>query len=289
MSKFIETDEFRIAANAKINIGLRIVGKRSDGFHNLESVFQEINLSDIITIRKIPHGIRIMTSHSQIPTDEQNLCYQAFLLMKKTYGFEGGVEISLEKNIPVGAGLGGGSSDAAACLKAFNHIFNLNLNKSRLIHLAAKIGSDVPFFIIGKTALVKGRGEVVVPIDFLKDYQILIVYPYLNISTTEVYKNFELNLTNFKSLIKFDVAILKIAYLQDLNYYFYNDLEKVVFRFYPELREAKEKLKLAGAAFASLSGSGSVLYGLFDESIQLKEIKEEFEQYGQVFIAKPVI
>lgn len=273
---------------AKINLGLRVVGKRPDGYHNLESVFQEISLCDEIECKRTSGEIKIQCDHPAVPLDEKNLCHKAFRIARDIGGLKEGIRIQIKKNIPVGAGLGGGSSNAAACLKAFNRMFDLGLSKGRLIRLAAQIGSDVPFFILGKTALIKGRGEVVLPIHFLTNYQVILVYPNFSISTASVFEKFEMNLTEYNSDDKFEAGISEIQNLDDLSDSIFNDLEKIVMDCHPVLKEIKQHLKRKGAQFVSLSGSGSVVFGLFNSSKKLEKIGQEFAKYGQVFFARPV-
>ena len=273
----------------KINIGLRVVSRRSDGYHNLESVFQEITLCDEILIKKSARGIRIRTDCKAVPVDENNLCYQAYQLLVQHYGLKEGVEIELIKKIPVGSGLGGGSSNAATCLKAFNDIFALGLSRGELIRLGAKIGSDVPFFIVGKSALVKGRGEVIIPIRFLSDYQLLIVFPQVQVSTAFIYKNFEFALTKSKWNVKFEAVISRVTSLDDLSMYFSNDLEQVTSGLYPEIGEVRKEIAESGARFVSLSGSGSAVYGMYPMNVDLEAIRKWFVPRYQVFIAKPII
>ncbi len=273
----------------KINIGLRIVGRRKDGYHNLESVFQEITLFDEILIKKREAGIRIRTDCESLPTDENNLCYQAYQLLVKEHGLKDGVEIEIIKNIPIGSGLGGGSSNAATCLKAFNRMFELGLSRGELIRLAAQIGSDVPFFIVGKTALVKGRGEVVIPIRFLSDYHLLIVFPQVQVSTAFIYKNFEFALTKYKWNVKFEAVISRVRTLDDLSVYFSNDLEEVAGRFYPEIAEVRQKIWESGARFVSLSGSGSAVYGIFPMEVDLEPVRKQFVPRYRVYVAKPIV
>jgi len=274
---------------SKINIGLRIMGKRPDGYHNLESIFQETTLCDQIVIRKKERGIKISTNTKALPTDERNLCFRAYCLFAEKCGLKNGVEIEIIKNIPMGSGLGGGSSNAATCLKAFNTMFDFNLSTAQLIRLAAKIGSDVPFFILGKSAIVKGRGEVVIPFSFLSNYKIIIVYPNIHISTALIYKNIEIGLTKYRSNVKFETFISKVRNLGDLKNFFHNDLEDVAKKLHPDLLEIRDRLKASGADFVSLSGSGSAMYGLYSMAADVETVKMSFIPRYYVFEAKPVI
>jgi len=271
---------------AKINLGLRVVGKRPDGYHNLESIFQEISLCDEIVFEEWDRLV-IETDHPTLAVDEYNLCHRAYRLLADEYGLKKGVKIIIKKKIPLGAGLGGGSSNAATSLKALAEIFQLDLTVSRFLKLATRLGSDVPFFILGKTALVKGRGEVVIPISFLQDYQICLVYPGFQISTAQIFSNFEMGLTKYQGNIKFEAVIFKIRSLEELNNYLFNDLESIVTRRYPEIKNIKRVLQNSGARFVSLSGSGSTVYGLFEKHKEIDDLKKEFPAHYQVFIARP--
>lgn len=271
---------------AKINLGLRVVGRRPDGYHHLESIFQEISLCDDIVFQEWDRLV-IETDHPTLAVDEHNLCYRAYQLLASEYGLKKGVKIIIKKKIPLGAGLGGGSSNAATSLKALAEIFQLDLTVPEFLKLATRLGSDVPFFILGKTALVKGRGEVVIPISFLQDYQIGLVYPGFQISTAQIFSNFEMGLTKYRGNIKFEAVIFKIRSLEELNNYLFNDLESIVTRLYPEIKNIKRILQNNGARFVSLSGSGSTVYGLFEKHKEIDDLKKEFPAHYQVFIAQP--
>lgn len=281
--------ELRAVSCAKINIGLRIVNRRADGYHNLESLFQEIDWCDEVIVRLRKEGVRIETNFPEVPVDERNLCYRAFEVLREKFPVSGGVEIILKKKIPPGAGLGGGSSNAATCLKMFNQLFQLNLTTGELLKLASRIGSDVPFFVLGKTAIVKGRGEVVIPVRLPFSFQCLLVLPKLHISTEFIYKNFELPLTHYSDHVKFDVLISELRKLEDLKEKLPNDLETVAVRFYSELAGVRKRLEASGARYVSLSGSGSAMFGLFPPEVTLEAVAKKFFPEYRVVVAKPVL
>jgi 4-diphosphocytidyl-2-C-methyl-D-erythritol kinase len=262
------------------------LSKRTDGYHNLESIFQEISLADEIVIEEADE-FSLETNLPELPVDATNLCTRTFRMLAAEYGIKSGLKIFIDKRIPLGSGLGGGSSNAAACLKAMNDLFRLNLSMSEQFRLAARLGSDVPFFILGKTALVKGRGEVVIPVSFLKEYQILLVYPGRPSSTAQIFNNLEIGLTKYGRGIKFEAVISRIAKLDDLSSYLFNDLEDIVSRTCPEITGIKERLEDCGARYVSLSGSGSTVYGLFDLHTDVSKIKQEFPASYLVFTANP--
>ncbi|MEQ8907990.1 MAG: 4-(cytidine 5'-diphospho)-2-C-methyl-D-erythritol kinase [Vicingaceae bacterium] len=260
----------QLQPNAKINLGLFIKCKREDGFHELESVFVPVDWKDELEIKEAAE-FSFSSSGLSIPGDlDNNLCVKAYQLLKQDFDIPA-VQLHLHKNIPMGAGLGGGSSDAAFTLKGIDQLFELNLSHEKLEHYAAQLGSDCVFFIQNKTALVRGRGEL---LDFslqltLKAY-VLMVKPKVFISTQEAYSKIKPQAPQ-NSLP--DLLQLPIAEWEGR---LKNDFEAALFPDYPELATIKEKLYEAGAKYAAMSGSGSCLYGLFDEEPQ---IPSEFEKY----------
>ncbi len=243
--------------NAKINLGLNVVSKRPDGYHNLETVFYPVKLSDILEI--VPSEKFEYTS-SGIEIDgpvENNLVVKAYRLLEKDFGIPP-VKIHLHKIIPFGAGLGGGSSDAASALKMLKKQFKLPLDKSALKKYAAKLGADCPFFIDNTPSFATGIGDELEPIPLeLSDYKIVIVKPDFSVSTAEAYGNINLqkSAVNIKEIVSLPVKEWKNK-LQ-------NDFEVSVFPLYPEIEKMKEKLLELGAGYASMSGSGSAVYGIF--------------------------
>lgn len=242
--------------NAKINIGLNVLNKREDGYHELSSVFYPVSeLYDILEIIT-SDDFSFSSSGIAIPGDN-NICTKAFDLLKADYDV-GNVKIHLHKMIPIGAGLGGGSADGAFVLKALNELFELNLTNNQLEKYALELGADCPFFIENTPKYVTGIGEQMTAIDLdLSDYEIKFIFPELHISTSEAYggvipKKDETNLL--------DLIIKPIAnWKEELR----NDFEVSAFKKHPELSKMKANLYADGAIFASMTGSGSVLYGVF--------------------------
>lgn len=284
----MRSDVLTLYSYAKINIGLQILGKREDGYHDIETIFQEIDLHDIITLNKQSKGIDVTCNHSLVPNGAPNLAYQAAALLKNTFSIEEGVRISIDKNIPVSAGLGGGSSNAATVLKGLEHLWELGLNKTELKALAAEIGSDVPFFIEGGTALACGRGEILKELESFPPFICLIIYPNIQISTGWSYKNFNLYLTKTKKSVKLFETFFKDIKLSQFRDIFINALENVAFTKYPILNDLKKKLYLGGAEFVSMSGSGSAIYGLFNSNNLLQKARREFNRSYQIFITNPI-
>lgn len=249
-----------IKAPAKINIGLKILNKRSDGYHNLSTLFYPLNdIYDKLTFRKSDH-FEFHCSDPSLPYDEGNLVVKAVRLLEQKFKKIMNVCIELNKNIPSGGGLGGGSSDAAATLLSLNEMFNLSLKSEQLIELSLLLGSDVPFFIKSKPAIGTSRGEILEQIDLEIEEFILVVNPGINISTKEAFKNISpdntgINFNNFIKNSKPDYELMKLLAT--------NDFESYVFTRHPEIGRIKEELYNCGAVFALLSGSGSSVYGIF--------------------------
>ena len=250
--------------NAKINLGLIIKGKRADGYHLLETVFIPVKeVKDRLTIEESEgRGLEIILSG--IPVEgplESNLCWKAYQLMKEAFSDLPGVKIQLEKHIPAGAGLGGGSSDAAHTLLGLNQLFGLGMPVERLAKLGAKLGADVPFFLYNRPLLAKGIGTAFEPIEVDWNVEIRLKTPSIHSSTPMAYKNLSLNSLDLgrdlRSVLSLPISEWKAKLV--------NDLEGPVFKQYPELREIKEQLYREGAVYAAMSGSGSAVYGLFDK------------------------
>ena len=244
--------------NCKINLGLSILAKRTDGYHELETVFYPIAVLDALEI--LPADILTMTqSGIAVPGDPtQNLCLKAYHLLKKDFPQLPTVQMHLHKNIPMGAGLGGGSSDGTAALVILNKQFGLGLNEQQLIHYASQLGSDCPFFIYNKACHATGRGEILTPIELdLSNYQFLLAHPGIHIATKWAFQqlNPHTKSETIASIFKKPVAEWKDTLV--------NDFEAPVFKAEPSLSNIKDQLYQLGAIYASMSGSGSSLFGIF--------------------------
>jgi 4-diphosphocytidyl-2-C-methyl-D-erythritol kinase len=261
----------RLRAFAKLNLGLKILSKRPDGYHEIRTIYQTIALHDRleISLSKRGEGIRFECDNPQIPSGSENLVYRACDLWRRATGFRGGVKARLEKMIPAGSGLGGASSDAAATLEGLERLTGEKLPHSRRFSLAAQLGSDVPLFLLGGRVLGCGRGEDVYPLPDLPPRKCLVVFPGFSISTTEAYRQAGLRLTSQGKLrsIK-DVGAWPQFPLLDWGPA-ENDFERVVFARWPELARLKRLLIRAGAEIASLTGSGSAVYAVFESAHQL--------------------
>ena len=245
---------------------MKILSKREDGFHNIETIFHRINLFDEIEIIETDKNIEVEIISGNLINDKNNLCFKAAEYLNNFCGTQKGVLIKLKKNIPIGAGLGGGSSDAATVLLALNNLWNLNLSIDELNKIAIKIGSDVPYFLNYNSAFATGRGEVLNYFKIDLPFWILLVNPGINISTAEAYQSLS-NLKNrkIKSLPKFSI--------DNLNEILSNDFEDVILNNFSEINKIKSDLINFGAKFALMSGSGSSVFGLFENENQVQNAK----------------
>ena len=260
-------------APAKINLTLDVLRKREDGYHEVEMIMTTVDLYDRLSFQRIDKDQIILESNSGIvPNDERNLVYRAAQLLKNEYNLKYGVRIYLEKNIPVAAGLAGGSSDAAATLRGLNRLWNLGLSIEELLNLGEKIGSDVPFCVIGGTVLATGRGEKLQPIPAPPSAWVILVKPPMGVSTSDVYGGLKVDLINEHSETK-----AMIRALEDKNYplmtqLLHNVLEDVTFELYPKVKQLKEQMKLFGADGVLMSGSGPTVYAIVNKESKVKRI-----------------
>ena len=251
---------------AKVNLGLHVHGKREDGFHELETIFQMVSLFDDVELELLSSGIKLECDTPGIPTDDTNLVCKAALLLRKSYQVEGkGVSIRLKKKIPFGAGLGGGSGNAAGVLMGLNRLWDLNIDREKLFTLAAELGSDVPFFLTSPCALGKGRGERLKVLESCSKFQVLLVFPGFPIATSWVYQSLRLKLTKRPNNISILRKNLSLSNITSLGSQLYNDLESVVIQKFPEVKVVKDELWAWGALGVLLSGSGSTVFGIFDD------------------------
>jgi len=265
----------KLRAYAKINIGLHILGKRSDGYHDLETVFREINCYDEIELER--NKKIIMTADSiLVPVDGSNLCVRAATLLQKEKHVREGVQIHLKKNIPIGAGLGGGSTDAATVLRGLNRFWDLRMSNNDLRTLAVQIGADVPFFIDGGTAYATGRGELCEAFDLALPFWIAVVTPLVHISTSWAYsqvipkRNGKPNGLRMKIEKQLSTPHTWTSFLQ-------NDFEPIVFQTYPELGRIKEQL----------NNSGSSIFGLFENEKGATAALSSFPKNYQTSLTAP--
>lgn len=279
-------DEISLKALAKINLGLDVLGKREDGYHEVRMVMQTIHLYDRVEIKKTrsPH-IHVETNLYYLPVNEDNLVYRAAKLMKDEFQIKEGVRIVLQKFIPVTAGLAGGSSDAAAVLVGMNRIFNLGLKQNKLMELGLKIGADVPFCIMRGTALAEGIGEKLTALPPMPKCPVLIAKPAISVSTKAVYEGLKL----YDGMEHPDIdGVMEGIQQKDLKgvaSHMGNILETVTIPMYPVIEDIKKLMLENGALNAMMSGSGPTVFGLFPNE---KEIRRAYEALKQSGLAKNV-
>lgn len=252
-----------ISAPAKINTFLKIVGKRENGYHDLQMIMVPVSLYDDLVLEDAPGDIEFfsdgLTDDGMVA--EKNLCWRAASLLRETYHVKRGAKIYLKKRIPLGAGLGGGSSDAASVLIGLNKLWELNLPPERLAEIGVKLGADVAFFCFGVPAMVTGIGDRVEPLKKFPNLMILLINPGIHIATKDVYQTFDLLLTEKSSNVSFPQIF---NHLGDVCSSLHNDLERVVLQSCPEIVRIKGFLRDCGAKGVLMSGSGSTVFGVFD-------------------------
>lgn len=275
----------RIKAPAKLNLRLKITGRRPDGYHELVSIMVPIDFVDLLEVRVFrERGIELSCEGFRVPTDEKNLVYQAALAFFSRTGIQGGVSIKLSKNIPVAAGLGGGSSDAAATLLSLNKIWSQPLGLSALHELAVQLGADVPFFLHSEPSLATGIGDVLEPLKEWPKFWYVIITPPVQVSTSWVYGNLKLELTRgeYDYIVKFlrNDPIAVSAILE-------NDLEEVTSAKFPVIDTIKKCLMNVGAEGALMTGSGPSVFGIFSSLNQALSAKQFLisQNLGDIFVA----
>ncbi|MFH1147018.1 MAG: 4-(cytidine 5'-diphospho)-2-C-methyl-D-erythritol kinase [Pseudomonadota bacterium] len=275
------TDFITTPAPAKINLFLRVTGTRTDGYHNIVTLFQKIALFDIITLEKTNGGIELTCLQNTVPADGRNIVYKAARLFEESTGIPLGVKITIDKKIPVAAGLGGGSSDAASLLKSLQEMYEHPCDEDALLCMAAKVGADVPFFVSAySTAIGRGKGEELEPVQIPLIW-VVIVNPGFPVSTKWVYDN--LKLTTVENAFNFsphDTAVVEQL--------LHNDLETVSIPEYPVINRIKMRLVSCGAKGALMTGSGPTVFSVFEEESKARKVYEELqpESTWSVYLAR---
>jgi 4-diphosphocytidyl-2-C-methyl-D-erythritol kinase len=301
-----------IKSFAKLNLYLQVLNKRKDGFHNLSTLFARINLADRLTFRKRTDGqIKIKCTSRQVPKDKTNLCYRAAVLLKQEFKLSLGIEIELNKHIPVGAGLGGGSADAAGVLLGLNKVWDLNLPKEKLLELGGRLGSDVPFFIYQvKFALGSHRGDKINPVVYLNKLKLwfILVYPGFSVSTPLIYKKFDAYFSTGRSFSQLTPHLMQNLASKEVNIkqgagltrpdrnvkiltselrkrgkavdgqYFFNGLEAITSKLYPAVNQVKNSLFGLGLNKVIMSGSGPTVFAVCDSGIQARRISSNLHK-----------
>lgn len=278
-----------IKAYAKINISLDVIGKREDGYHLLRMIMQTIDLYDIVSLSQIESGIKVKCDKYYVPTDERNLAYKAAKLFMDRYSVKKGVSINLIKNIPVSAGLAGGSTDAAAVLKLMNKVFNINATDSQLRELALELGADVPYCISGGTALCEGVGEQITELKNFRDKILVLVKPSFGVSTKDVYKSFDLSKVNVHPRTDEIIKSINNDDIYSVAKNMRNLLENVTVKKYKVISNIKKQMKDSGAIESMMSGSGPTVFAFFDDMLKAQRCYEEMkDKYNQVFITRTI-
>ncbi|HEV8587699.1 MAG TPA: 4-(cytidine 5'-diphospho)-2-C-methyl-D-erythritol kinase [Pyrinomonadaceae bacterium] len=288
----MEHKSLRLPAFAKINWSLHIFGRRADGYHEIDTVLQTVSLHDTITFETTENSdIRLWCDDHSIPTDESNLVWRATAALRDRYSVKPGVKIRLEKRIPSEAGLGGGSSDAAVTLIALAHLWEIELSADGLLEIAENLGSDVPFFLHGGAARATGRGSVIEPLNNSPETYVLIIKPNLSVATAKAYRmlNRAALTTSDSKPILFRSQASDVSDFSDQNA-LQNDFEPVVFQLEPEIERAKNALLKSGASAALMAGSGSAVFGIFEnQDAQERAIQAiELETGWRAFPCKTV-
>ena len=267
-------NSYQIKAFAKINLGLDVVRRLENGYHEVKMVMQTVGIYDELALTRTEEGITVTTDTEELPTDDNNLIYKAAKIMMETYHIEGGIHIHLKKNIPIAAGMAGGSTDAAATFKGINRLYDLDCTLEELMKLGVKVGADVPYCILGGTALAEGIGEKLTSLNPSPDCYVLVAKPPINVSTKYVYEHLDAEGIEEHPDIDGMVGAIWEESLQGILDRMGNVLENVTEKKYPIIGELKNEMKELGALNSLMSGSGPTVFGIFiDERIA----REAFE------------
>lgn len=274
-------------AYAKINLGLDVVRRLPNGYHEVRMIMQNVGIYDVLTFAKAEEGITLQVDNQEVPADGNNLICKAAKLLMETAGIQGGVRITLEKNIPIAAGMAGGSTDAAAAFLGINELYEIGYDIEQLKALGVKIGADVPYCIQGGTALAEGIGEVLSEIPAPPACYLLIAKPDINVSTKFVYENLRANELEYHPDIDGMLKALDAGDLKGITDRLGNVLETVTVPAYPIIQEIKNLMLAAGAENALMSGSGPTVFGMFTDKEQAEAASAEIrkaELAKQVFV-----
>lgn len=282
-------EKLELKAYAKINLGLDVIRRLENGYHEVKMIMQTVGIYDELIFEKIPSGVELSTNHGELPLDENNLIYKAVRLMQEAYGVTEGVRVHLEKNIPVAAGMAGGSTDAAAALKAMNILFDLQATDEKLRELGVKIGADVPYCIMGGTALAEGIGEKLTALPKAPGCYLLVAKPDINVSTKYVYEHLDAQEVVVHPDIDGMVEAIKAGNLQGIAERMGNVLESVTINAHPIIATIKERMLAYGADNSLMSGSGPTVFGIFTDKEKAEKAYEQITEEqlaGQVFVTR---
>ena len=277
-------------AYAKINLSLDVVGRLANGYHEVRMIMQTVGIHDTLTFEKTEGEIVLSSDAGELPLGEDNLIYKAAKLVKETYGISGGVKVHLEKRIPVAAGMAGGSTDAAATLKAMNLLYDLRLSEEDLCGLGVKLGADVPYCIMGGTALSEGIGEVLTKLAPMPECVLLVAKPDINVSTKEVYQALDSQSVPWHPDVDGMRQAIEEGRLEGIYSRLGNVLETVTVAKHPIVSEIKQEMFGNGALGSLMSGSGPSVFGIFDDEEKARAAGESIKKKGlakQVFVTGP--
>ena len=268
-----------LKALAKINLGLDVLGRRENGYHDVRMVMQTIYLYDKVTLNKTEEpGIQLKTNLSYLPVDDKNIAYKAAKMLMEEFNIEDGIEIILDKHIPVAAGLAGGSSNAAAVLVGMNRLFQLGLSQQELMDRGVKLGADVPYCVMRGTVLAEGIGEILTPLTPMPKCFVLVAKPGISVSTKTVYEKLDAKEIEDHPDIDGIIEGLDEGDLNKVAASMGNVLERVTIEDYPIIDEIKNVMKEEGALNAMMSGSGPTVFGIFDDKSMAKQAEQKIRQ-----------
>jgi 4-diphosphocytidyl-2-C-methyl-D-erythritol kinase len=262
----VGSSSLKLLSPAKINLGLRVLARRADVYHDIESAFQMVSLADEVVLTEQEEAVTCRVVGADLPTDDKNLAVKAALALKNHAGQQGGVHIEITKRIPVAAGLGGGSSNAAVTLLGLQRMWGLDLTRRELFGLGASLGADVPFFLSSSAAWAEGRGDELTPLPALEGLGLVLVNPGFQVSTAWAYGEVTFGLTRAEKALSMLRFLLEKKRFSEIGPHLYNDFESVVERAHPVIQEIRAALREHGALGATLSGSGPTVFGLFPDA-----------------------
>ena len=283
-------NRIQMKALAKVNLGLDVIRRREDGYHEVKMIMQTVRLYDRIILEKTQKGISMETNLSFLPVNEQNIAYRAAKMLMDEFHIQGGLHIKIDKHIPVAAGMAGGSTDGAAVLYGVNKIFELGLTKRQLMERGVKLGADVPYCIMRGTVLSEGIGEILTPVPSLPDCHILIAKPPVSVSTKHVYENLKLDKIEKHPDIDGMVEALRMEELHGVTQRMENVLETVTIPEHPEIQQIKDLMIKEGALNALMSGSGPTVFGIFDDrekGMRARDLLRKSSLARQTYLVRP--
>lgn len=284
-------NEYRIKAHAKINLGLDVIRRRPDGYHDVKMVMQTIGLCDELTLEKTTEGILVTTDSPELDSTENNLAYKAARLMFESFSISGGVHIHLHKRIPIAAGMAGGSTDAAAVMKGINRLYDLEIPISRLMELGVTIGADVPYCILGGTALAEGIGERLTPLTPAPDFYLVVAKPEISVSTKYIYEKLDVESIVRHPDIDGMVRAIESGSLQGVLDRMGNVLETAAIPAYPVISSLKHRMRELNAINSLMSGSGPTVFGIFLTEQAAEFACDHLKNEGlakEVFLTTPI-